>query len=139
MGSKNSRRCVVARPFLFEKDYATIDKWWIEHKSFAPKREHLSRTGFVVDIDSEPVCAGWVYRTDSAFCIFEFVVCNPDASKDDRDKALERLIKLVKAWAKDNRFGMIYSSIGIKSYIKRLRNEGFIVADTGQTHMFKEI
>ena len=139
MGSKNIGCKLVTRPFILDKDYVTIESWWIKHCSFAPKPEHLSETGIIVEVDEEPACAGWIYKTDSSFCIFEFVVSNPDLQKDKRDLALSKLIEFVKQWAKDNGFTIIYSSIGIKSYIKRLKDGGFIVADTNQTHLFCEI
>lgn len=127
---------VEARLFDFDKDYGMIQEWWTHHKSFAPQPKHLSKTGIVVEVDKEPVCAAWVYKTDSAFAIFEFVICDPEKDKQTRDKALSKLIQTAKQWTYDNGFEIIYSSIGISSYIKRLLNEGFVVADKHQTHVF---
>ena len=135
MGQTSTGHSLVeARLFDFNKDYDMIQEWWSHHKSFAPKPQHL-----VVEVEREPVCAGWVYRTDSTICVFEFVICDPLKDKETRNQALSKLIQTVKLWAKEQGFGLIYSSIGISSYIKRLVDEDFVIADKHQTHVFYKI
>lgn len=126
------------RYFDFAKDYATIQEWWRKHGSFAPKPEHLSTTGFLIETD-KPLCAGFLYKTDSKICVFEFVVSNPDAEKNERQTALDFLIEAVKSWAREQGFSLIYTSVKIPSYVRKLAEHGFIEADTNQTHMFYQV
>lgn len=129
----------MSRKFDFNKDYGTISTWWERHGSHTPKKEHLSKTGIIVEIDSTPICAGFLYNTDSKICVFEFVVSNPDADKQDRKLALELLIKKIKNKAIKRGYSLIYTSINIPAYIAKLKDAGFIEVDTNQTHMFYEV
>jgi len=127
------------KDFSYDEHYGIIEKWWIASRSYPPKREHLSATGILVEADGKPACVGFIYRTDSKICIFEFVVSNPEIGKEQRDAALTFLIESAKEWAKSNGFTLIYCSIGIQKYINRLEESGFIKADTNQTHIFYEV
>ena len=129
----------VSRYFDFEKDYAMMAAWWESHGSLPMRREHLSPTGILIEVDSAPVSIGFLYRTDSKICVFEWVVCDPDASKEARDLALNTLISEVIDHCKRGGFNLIYTSIGIPKYISRLKEQGFTPTATGQVHMFKEV
>lgn len=138
MGQKDIKHQLVVRPFDFSRDYDTISQWWEEHNSFAPKPEHLSTTGIIVEADI-PLCAGWLYKTDSKICVFEFVVSNPKADKEIRDASLELLIESIKKISKEQGYKLIYSSVKGLRYIMRLQQQGFVVVDEHQTHCFCEV
>jgi len=130
---------VRARKFDISKDYDILSSWWRAHDSFPPKREHLSPIGIVVEVEGKPVCAGFLYNTDSKICVFEFVVCDPEASKENRHDALNHLIETIQKLAKELEYTLIYTSINIESYIKKLEKAGFVETDNNQTHMFCEV
>jgi len=130
---------VEARKFDLSSDYDILFKWWRAHGSFPPKPEHLSPNGIVVEVDGIPVAAGFLYRTDSKICVFEFVVSDPEASKVNRHNALKTLIKIIQEVAKDLGYTLIYTSINIEAYIRKLKDAGFIEADRNQVHMFYKI
>ena len=138
MGQTDVKRGLVTRSFDFDKDYGIIKEWWKLHGSFAPKPQHLSATGLIIEADI-PLCAGWLYNTDSKICVFEFVVSNPNADKHSRDAALTLLIEEIKKLASNRGYELIYSSVKGMKYINRLQAAGFIVADEDQTHMFMEL
>jgi len=138
MGQENIKCGMVTRKFDFLADYAMIQEWWQLHGSFAPKPQHLSSTGLIIEADI-PLCAGWLYNTDSKICVFEFVVCNPKIEKSLRDTALTLLIEEIKKLALSRGYELIYSSVKGLKYIKRLIDAGFMVADTDQTHCFYEV
>lgn len=130
------------RQFDTGKDYFIIQSWWQKHGSFAPQLHHLPNSpdgGIMVEVDDVPTCCGFMYRTDSSICVFEFVVSNPASNKEQRELGLDTLIQTANDWAEKKGYKLIYSSIGIQSYIHRLKKKGFIEADKGQTHMFKEV
>lgn len=135
MGQALTRYKLVTRSFDLTKDYAIIQQWWTAHGSFAPKPEHLSSTGIIIEADI-PLCAGWLYNTDSKICVFEFVVSNPNVEKHLRDAALTLLIEEIKKLASNRGYELIYSSVKGMKYINRLQAAGFVVADEGQTHCF---
>lgn len=127
------------RTFDFGKDYATICAWWDAHGSLCMKPEHLSQNGIIVEIESIPACVGFLYKTDSRLCAFEFVVSDPTLAKNIRDKALNFLILAAKEWTKINGFSLIYTSTSNQKYLSRLKAAGFIETDKGQTHSFFEV
>ena len=138
MGSKDIINRLVTRSFELTKDYDIIQQWWTLHGSFAPKPQHLSSTGIIIEAD-DPLCAGWLYNTDPKICVFEFVVSNPNVSKDLRDAALTLLIEEIKKLAFQRGYELIYSSVKGMKYINRLQAAGFIIADEDQTHCFLEL
>lgn len=138
MGPQDFGHGLVIRLFDLNRDYATIQEWWKLHGSFAPKPQHLSSTGLIIEADN-PLCAGWLYNTDSKICIFEFVVSNPNVSKELRDAALTLLIEEIKKLASNRGYELIYSSVKGMKYINRLQVAGFVVADDDQTHCFFEV
>ena len=93
----------------------------------------------MVEVKGKPVCAGFLYNTDSKICVFEFVVSNPKATKKDRIIALNQLIKSVQDIAKQRKYSLIYTSINIEAYIRKLKDAGFVEIDRNQTHMFYEV
>ena len=127
------------RGFNLITDYDMLTKWWNAHGSKPPKPEHLSSTGIIEEVNDKPVAAGFVYKTDSKICVFEFVVCDPKAEKEERDIALNNLIKSVIIWTKSNNYSLIYNSVKHKKYISRLEEQGFIKVDENQTHLFYEV
>ena len=137
MGQANSKHFMVSyRKFDFNRDYDTILSWWEKHCGFAPKPDHLSQNGIIVEANGMPICAGFLYQTDSAICVFEFVVCNPDAPKSAREEGLKALITAIQCSAYAMGYKLIYTSINIQAYIRKLKNAGFIELNTGMSHLF---
>ena len=140
MGSENIKyNMVSARPIDMSMDYATLCMWWSKYGSRSPRPQHYSKTGFMVEVEGQQICAGFLYRTDATICLFEFMVCNPDASKDKRKIALEYLIETIKEKAKELGYDLIYISIASKPFIKKLENAGFITLERNQVHMLCEV
>lgn len=137
---QNIIRCkLVVRGFTPEKDYAMIQKWWEGHHSLAPKLDHLGKNGKIIDYVNIPICAGFLYNTDSSICIFEFVICDPTREKEIRDEAIDRLIEVAKDWAKENRYKLLYCPSNRNKFISRLETAGFIEIDNNMSHLFYEV
>ena len=130
---------ITIRAFNPDNDYEMLREWWVKHGSYPPKVQQLSKTGVIVEVSEEPVCCGFLYKTDSKIVVFEFVVSNPATKKTKRDVGLKHLIQYSKLWTQRNDFELIYTSVGSKKYISRLEEGGFTKIDTGQTHMFHEV
>lgn len=132
---------VKIRDFRFEEDYEDLCDWWEKAGSFAPHPEHLPKTRLIAyeEKTGDKICAGFLYNTDSAICIFEFFVSNPDLKKDIRDLGLNTLIAKIISLAKEKEYGMIYTSTSIPKFVKRLEDQGFLLLDKGQNHLFKKL
>ena len=127
---------ICRRRFDYSKDYAIISRWWEEHGSCVPSPEYLSPNGLIIEISGNPVAAGFLYKTDSAICVFEWVIVNPKADKKQRNQALYYLIETAQKWAARTGFKMIYTSVKGPKFVERLKEKGFIETDTGQSHLF---
>ena len=127
---------MVRRPFNFLNDYDIVGQWWEKHGSLIPQSRYLPKDGIVIEIDGEMAAAGFMYRTDSVICIFEWFVVNPDLEKEDRDKALDYLVESAIEWKDVNNYEVIYTSTNVGKFIKRLQGNGFLKVEDGNSHLF---
>lgn len=120
--------------------YELICSWWTVHKWPQIPSNHLPKTGFVIyDLANEPIIAGFVYKTDSAFGLFEFIVSNPNKHGLIRDMALEQLTSAVVKYSKGAGIKSLFSSVINPSLIKKLVSNGFQVTDTSMTNLIRRI
>lgn len=126
----------TVRRFDFDKDYDIISAWWREHGSYVPMQQHLPPTGLMVEIENEPASAGFLFNTDAKICVVEFIICNPQLNKQQRNDAINLLIEKLRDVAIKIGYTAIYTSTGIPKFINRFKDAGFIEADKNQTHMF---
>lgn len=116
------------------KHYEVICEWWKSHEWPVIPLSHLPLTGLVVYSDGTPSAAGFIYKTDSAFCLFEYIVANPEVRKDARASALSALISSAKILSKTMGFQTIFMSIRNASLGSRLEKQGFISTDQNMTN-----
>lgn len=81
---------------LTDQDWDTLCKWWDAWpkwvnppKSFLPDN---GKGGFMVEKDNKPICAGFIYLTNSDAVLLEWIVSDPNYRESDRKQALELLI-----------------------------------------------
>jgi N-acetylglutamate synthase-like GNAT family acetyltransferase len=121
---------------MFEKtDYPQVSQWWTEHKWPSIDHEHLPENGYIV----EGYCAGFIYKTDSAFGLLEFVVANPKTDKDERAEALDLLLDTMIKKAKELKIKSLFTSLEHPKLIERYRKHGFMVSDTNMTNMIMRL
>ena len=121
----------------FEADlhYNKISSWWKAQNWPVIPLSHLADIGIVSCVDEKPIAAGWLYRTDSAFCVFEWIVADPEVRGETRDLALGHLISSGKDLAKELGFQSIFMSVRNQSLIGRLTKAGFKVSDENMTNL----
>ena len=81
---------------LIDQDWGTLCEWWDAWpkwvnppKSFLPDN---GKGGFMVEKDNKPICAGFIYLTNSDAVLLEWIVSDPNYRESDRKQALELLI-----------------------------------------------
>jgi len=81
---------------LTDNDWKTLCKWWEAWpkwvnppKSFLPDN---GKGGFMVEKNGKPICAGFIYLTNSDAVLLEWIVSDPEYRDKDRKQALELLI-----------------------------------------------
>jgi len=130
---------VTCELFNAEKHYEIVGSWWTAAGWPVLPLSHLSDIGQVISVDGVPAVCGWIFQTDSAWCLFEFVVANPEVRKAPRALAMSTLIGWAKAAAEDMGFKNVFSSISNPMLIKRYEREGFKVTDSGMTNLVYKV
>lgn len=107
-------------------DYATLSQWWEAYNWTPPPEDSLPSSGIVV----EGVCAGFLYITNSKMGIMEWIVGNPDASKEARAEAIEKTITAIQGMARGFGIKYLFSSIKHPNLIEHYERAGFVKTDT---------
>jgi hypothetical protein len=99
---------------LTDKDWDTLCKWWEAWpkwvnppKSFLPDN---GTGGLMIEKKGKPICAGFIYLTNSDAVLLEWIVSDPEYRDKDRKQAIELLIasaeKTCKALGKVHMFSI---------------------------------
>lgn len=135
MSDIESIQKLEVRPYKLEQHYAIAHDWWIDHGWTPLPSTHLPPIGFLVYFADVPVCAGWLYRTDSPIAMMEWVVANPEIKGPLRADALDLLIDTCKQTAKQLGHTMVLSWCHNDSLAQRYAKHHFIKGDTGLTSL----
>lgn len=125
---------MTARAFT-PADYAEVASWWEAQGWPVIPPEMLPGTGVVVP----GLAAGFLYKTDSAIAILEFVVANPASDKMERRAALDAVIEALLAYAALVGARAVFTSCQHPSLLARYQNHGFQITDTGMTNLIRRI
>lgn len=121
--------------FQAKKHYETVCKWWQAHGWDAVPEDHLSKNGIVVYHGDVPACAAWIYQTDSAFALLEWVIANPEVRKAARHDSLNFLLKSCLEGAQKLGFKTIFTTARNESLMTRMTKNGFQITDKGMTNL----
>ena len=129
---------------LQEGDYENIlCKWWIDWRWTPPSKEFLPDNGlggFMVYDDGVPVCAGFMYRTNSKAVWCDWIISNIEyKNRKGRKIAIELLINTIERLAKDLDNKFIYALIKNKPLINTYVKLGYTEASSYSTEMIKKI
>lgn len=114
----------------YPADYSLLTTWWKAWGWQQVPEICLPSSGLLVLSTLDvPVCAGFLYCTDSSICWIEWIVSNPEVPKGLRREALDLLLKELKLKAKRLGFKQIFTSTDRESLKVRLVDQGFLVTD----------
>lgn len=127
---------------LQQEDYDNILKgWWKDWGWEAPSRDFLPQDGqggvMVWDGDT-PVCAGFLYNTNSKVAWVDWIISNKEYKKS-RKEALSILIQTLTSVAKnlDNKFA--YALIKHNGLIGVYEQQGYTTGDSYNKEMIKAL
>jgi hypothetical protein len=129
---------------LGETDYEDIlVGWWKDWKWTPPLKDFLPSDGkggvMVLDNDI-PVCAGFVYMTNSKVAWVDWIISNKEyKKKPQRKEALDLLITTLTNICKDTGNKYCYALIKNKSLIKTYETLGYTSADSYTQEMIKAL
>ena len=127
---------------LQHEDYDNILKgWWKDWGWEAPCRDFLPQDGqggIIVWDGDTPVCAGFLYNTNSKVAWVDWIISNKQY-KESRKEALSILIETLTSVAKnlDNKFA--YALIKHNGLIGVYEQQGYTTGDSYNKEMIKEL
>ena len=127
---------------LTESDYDNIlVGWWNDWKWTPPQQDFLPDNGtggFIVYDGDIPVCAGFVYVTNSSVAWVEWVISNRNyTDREGRKLALRLLIQSLTNISINSGSKYIYTLIKNQSLMKVYEEIGYIKGDSSATEMIK--
>lgn len=129
---------------LDENDYdQTLVGWWKDWGWTPPSKDFLPDNGsggiMVLDGD-EPVCAGFIYITNSRVAWVDWIVSNKNyRKKPQRKQALEYLIETLTDMSQDTGYIYTYALIKHPSLIETYEKFGYVKGDTYTSEMIKTL
>ncbi len=115
--------------------------WWKDWKWEAPVKDFLpdeGKGGLIVYDGETPVCAGFVYLTNSKVAWVDWIISNKDY-KGNRKGALSILIESLTKGCELNGSRYIYALIKHEGLIKTYENSGYVAGDSYTKEMIKTI
>ncbi len=127
---------------LNEFDYDNILLgWWEDWGWVAPMKDMLPQDGIggiIVYDEDEPVCAGFLYMTNSKMSWVEWVISNKNyRKKPQRKEAIVYLIETLTNIAKNNGATFAYTVVKNKSLSAIYEQVGYANGDDNVKEMIK--
>lgn len=115
-------------------DYENIlTKWWSEWNWTPPVKDYLPETGFIVYDGETPICAAYLYKTNSKVAWVEWLISNKHyTKKPDRRDAILFLISFMSEFAKNLGYKYITAIASNQHAINIYETLGFI-SDKGKS------
>ncbi len=106
-------------------DIGQIETWLSSRHLSPPSMTALAamlpKNGFIVP----GVAVGFVYLTDSCIAFLDYFVANPEASKDERNVALDLITQAILVEAKKQGCTVAHCNSRIGAIVHRAKNFGF--------------
>lgn len=130
-------------PFKFDptQHYEIVSGWWQGHGWPIVPLGNLPKNGVMVghvtDAGIVPVCAGFLYKSDSELGWFEWAVVDPGAGRDVRGPALDLMVESIWNLAKKLGFKGLVTSTRGAAWVARLEKNGWVATDQGCTQLVR--
>jgi len=129
---------------LTETDYEEIlVGWWGDWKWTPPMKDFLPDNGcggFIVYEGETPICAGFIYITNSSACWVDWIISNKNyTNKDGRKLAIRLLIESLTNTCELSGGKYIYALIKNNHLINVYEELGYIKGDSYTSEMIKII
>ena len=130
---------------LNSDDYDTIlVDWWKDWGWTPPPKDFLPQEGtggmMVLDPDGTPICAGFIYITNSNVSLIEFMVSSKKyRKKPHRKNAMGLLIETLTNISKNQGAKYCYSLLKHKSLMGTFESLGYVKGDSNTFEMIKNL
>lgn len=100
---------------LDKERYSIVKNWWIERKWSIPAPEFLSTTGIMIYYQDRPICAAWLYQTDSLVAMLGFIIADLKTVGKVKKNSIEFLFNKFEEVAKQMGFKLIFLPVATDS------------------------
>jgi hypothetical protein len=119
---------------LNETDYDTIlEGWWRDWGWEPPKKDFLpddGKGGIIVLDGDEPICAGFMYTTNSKVAWVDWIISSKEyRKKPERGEAIKLLVNTLTNICKNTGHKYSYALIKHQSLIDTYKELGYIKGD----------
>lgn len=120
-------------------DLDLIEAWFAKRKHEGTPRKYLPPLGVMVLVDTVPVCAGFLYKTDGGMAAIGTLASDPELPGVMRDGGLDALITSLMAAAEESGFGMVTCATNLPKLQERFKRHDFFATDENVTCFSKII
>lgn len=129
---------------LQQGDYENIlCKWWKDWRWTPPSKDFLpdnGEGGWIVYDNDMPVCAGFMYLTNSKAVWCDWIISNFEyKDRQKRKEALELLVHTISLTAEDLGKKYIYALIKNKPLVNVYKKVGFVEGDAYTQELIKKL
>ena len=128
---------------LKTSDWETLVTWWDSWDDWTtPSKDFLPENGtggIMIEKNGEPIVAGFIYETNSASVLLEWIISNPDYRDKDRQQAIEMLITEAERKTKELGYNYMFTIGRNKNLIETHRKLGWHVDDKPSHEIIKKL
>ena len=116
---------IILKQFNSDEHYEILTDWWKKQDWTPVPIDGLSKTGLVAYNEDEPLAAAFLYDTDSAWALLEWIVGNPDSEKKIKREAIGKIIDGLVVFAQLKNKKYIHTVTRHKGLLKIYEDHGF--------------
>ena len=128
---------------LKDSDWETLVSWWDSWPEWVnPPKDFLPQDGtggLMVEKNDKPIVACFLYFTNSAGVLLEWIVSDPDYKQKDRNKAIELLILAAENVCKESGKKYMFSIGRNESLINTHKKMGWSINDKPSYELIKRL
>lgn len=126
---------------ILDADYDEIlVGWWNDWGFTPPPIDFLSDYGLIIYDEEVPVCAGFIYITNSSVALVNWVISNKEyREKPNRSKAIDELIGNLTYLCKKGGYKYVFVNNNNSQLISRFENHGYKIGVTNSTELIKKL
>jgi hypothetical protein len=128
----------IRNPKDFDKYYSIVKSWWEEKKGWKSiQPQFLSSRGIIIENNNKFVCASWLYTTDSAYGVINWVITNNESKAKEKKECLKYMLKILEQYSKTLKIEALYLAMETDSLKRLLIQNNFVKASDNITEFFK--
>lgn len=106
--------------------YPIMEEWW-KNKGWIPYHpEVLSKTGLMIYESETPVCAAWIFKTDSTVGLVGHIITSKDVKPKQKKVCLEFLFQALEQESKELGIKMLVFFMTTNSLTKIAEKLGYL-------------